>query len=184
MKKTCNVVNKSAGRTGYTLKELNVRREFMPGEVKKNISVSELEMLSQRPGGKNILFNYLQVLDPEVITHLLNAKPPIEYWLTEEKLPSWIQNCSLDEFKDGLDFAPEGTKDLIKKMAVSMPITDTNKIKAIKDQLGFDVLKAIEMQSAFDDSGNAEDKAIVVTNTKPAARRATSSSISIPEEDK
>lgn len=150
MKETYTVANKSAGRVGYTIKELNIRREFMPREVKKNIPLMELEALSQRPGGRSLLLNHLQVQDREAINYLLNYEPPVEYWLTEEKLPEWMTNCSLLEFQDALDFAPAGTKDLIKKYAVTMPLTDTNKIKAVKDQLGYDVAKAIELSHAYD----------------------------------
>lgn len=35
MKKTVTVANKSAGRVVYIVPELNVRREFMPHEVRK-----------------------------------------------------------------------------------------------------------------------------------------------------
>lgn len=182
MKDTCTVANKSAGRAGYAIRELNIRREFMPGEVKKNIKVSELEALSQRPGGKSILLNYLQVQDPEIIDYLLNGNPPVEYWLNESKIPSWMESCSLAEFQDALDFAPAGTKDLIKKFAVSLPLSDTNKIKAIKDQLGYDVLRAIELQKAYDEPAEKETKATErrVEATVSTGRR-TSSTITVPE---
>lgn len=182
MKETCTVANKSTGRTGYTLKELNVRREFMPGEIKKNISVAELEALSQRPGGKNILLNYLQVQDLEVINYLLNGTPPVEYWLSEDKISEWMNSSSLAEFQDALDFAPEGTKDLIKKFAVSMPLADTNKLKAIKDQLGYDVLKAIELKNAY----NEPEKSAAAPSERRAqpivaTGRRAASTIIVPE---
>lgn len=182
MKETCVVANKSASRVGYTLKEMNIRREFMPREVKKNISVAELEALSQRPGGKSILFNYLQVQDMEVIQYLLNGAPPVEYWLTNEKVPEWMKSCSLDEFKDALDFAPDGTKDLIKEFAVSMPLTDTNKMQAIKDQLGFDVAKAIELSHAYDEpaDGATQQAERRVQPSIPAGGRRAASTIVVP----
>lgn len=187
MKETCVVANKSAGRVGYTIKDgpMAVRREFMPHEVKKNIPVAELEALSQRPGGRNTLFNYLQVQDPEIINYLLNGNPPIEYWLTADKLPSWMQSCSLEEFQDALDFAPIGTKDLIKKYAVELPLADTNKITAIKEQLGYDVLKAIELSHAYDEPADGASKQAErrVQPSAPAGRRANST-IVVPETTK
>ena len=54
-----------------------------------------------------------------------------------------MESCSIDEFKDALDFAPNGTKDLIKQYAVSKPLNDYDKREAIKAQLGLDVSKAI-----------------------------------------
>lgn len=163
MKNVCSVTNRSAGRVVYKIPELNnLRREFFPHETKRNISVEELEKLSQMPGGKNILYNYLIVEDKEVAFYLINQEIPPEYWFTEERLPEWMKTCSLDAFKDALDFAPQGAKDLIKKYAVSMPLDDRSKCGAIKDQLGFDVEKAIENSKA--------DEPEQGTN-KPATRR-------------
>lgn len=184
MKDTCTVANKSAGRVGYTIKEgpMAIRREFMPYEVKKNIPVAELEALSQRPGGRNTLVNYLQVQDPEIIAYLLNDNPPIEYWLTADKLPGWMQSCSLEEFQDALDFAPIGTKDLIKKYAVELPLSDTNKIAAIKEQLGYDVMKAIELSHAYDEPADGASKQ-AERRVQPSisAGRRTNSTIIAPE---
>lgn len=183
MKETCVVANKSAGRVVYSIPELNVRREFMPYEVKKNMKVSELEQLAQRPGGRAILLNYLQVQDREIIEYLLNGTPPVEYWLTKDKIPEWMTSCSLAEFQDALDFAPEGTKDIIKSLAVSMPLTDTNKIKAIKDQLGYDVSKAIEIAHAYDETadGAAKQAERRVQPVISATGRRTTSTIEVPE---
>ena len=86
------------------------------------------------------------ISNPEVMTELLNEKPEPEYYLTEDKIDEWMKTCSLDEFKDALDFAPNGVKSLIKKHAVSLPLNDLAKCQALKDQLGFDALKAIKIE--------------------------------------
>lgn len=143
MNTECKVINKSAGRVVYKLPELGVRREFYPNE-KKILSVKELESLSQTPGGRNLLYNYLLVDDKEIINYLINGKVEPEYWIREEEIDSWMQTCSLEAFKDALDFAPQGTKDLIKAHAVSMPLNDVAKRDAIREQLNFDVSAAIE----------------------------------------
>ena len=109
MKEQCNVTNKSAGFVVYNIPELNVRREFSPNETKR-LAVSELNSLSMMPGGKELLYNYLFVDDDEVIRYLINGDVVPEYYLTEAQIPSWMDTCSLDEFKDALDFAPNGTK--------------------------------------------------------------------------
>lgn len=179
MKTTCNITNKSAGRTVYLIKEDNIRRIFYPGETKKNIPVSELEKLIQQPGGLSLLYNRLFIDDPEVVEYLINGKPVPEYWLTAEKMPDWMNSCSLEEFQDALDFAPNGTKDLIKQFAVSLPLNDYSKRQAIKDQLGFDVTTAIENSG---EEKNAESSSEVAT--KPAGRRTTSSiTVSQPKVD-
>ena len=55
-----------------------------------------------------------------------------------------MNSCSLSEFQDAHDFAPEGVKDLIKKYAISMPLNAADKRAAIKEQLKFDIDRAIE----------------------------------------
>lgn len=138
MEKICKVTNKSPGLLIYRIKEDNIRREFSPHETKK-INVEELNKLSQQPGGPYLLYNYLYIEDSEAASEIINRQLPPEYYLTEDKIPTWMESCSLEEFQDALDFAPEGTKDLIKKYAVSMPLNDYAKRQAILSQLGFDV---------------------------------------------
>ena len=65
MDKIYNVKNRSSSKVIYRIPELNIRREFMPGESKR-ISHDELEKLSYRPGGENLIANYLQIDDLEV----------------------------------------------------------------------------------------------------------------------
>lgn len=172
MNDTCSVSNKSTSVVAYTIPDMNLTRQFAAHETKKNISVRELEQLTQQPGGEVLLYNYLMVHDPEIISYLINGEVAPEYWLKEADIPNWMNNCTLDEFKDALDYAPEGTKDLIKQNALSMPLQDFAKRQAIKEQLGFDVTKALEL--------TAEDKDEKATTTKAAAGRRTESSITPP----
>lgn len=145
MKDKCTVYNKSAGHVVYRLPELGLRRQFYPREAKKDISVNELEKLAQTPGGRKLILNYLMVDDKEILEYLINGRVEPEYWIKEEEIDNWMSTCSLDEFKDALDFAPEGTKDLIKAHAVSLPLNDMSKRAALKEQLGFDVNKALDL---------------------------------------
>jgi hypothetical protein len=54
-----------------------------------------------------------------------------------------LVNGSLDRFLDALDYAPEGVIDLIKTMAVNLPLGDVAKLNAIKAKTGFDAAAAI-----------------------------------------
>lgn len=166
MKDKCIVYNKSAGRAVYKLPELGVRRMFYPGEHKE-ISVSELEKLVQTPGGRKLIYNYLLIDDKEIIEYLINGKVEPEYWLKEKDIDSWMQSCSLDEFKDALDFAPDGTKDLIKAHAVSLPLNDISKRDAIEKQLGFNVTKALELTA--DEGKNSKNEVKPVRRTSVAS---------------
>ena len=142
-----SVKNVSAGVVVYRIPELNIRREFFASETKNNISYEELEKLSYQPGGRELLANYLQIVDKKVLQDLGVPTEP-EYFYTEEKIKEIMKHGSLDEFLDLLDFAPIGRLDLIKRFAVALPLTDTNKIDAIKERTGYDVEKAIKMDKA------------------------------------
>lgn len=181
MNKECNVTNKSAGIVIYSIPELRVRREFAPHETKR-LSAAELDALAMRSGGKELIYNYLFVNDEEIVRHIINGEVVPEYYLTEEQIPSWMDTCSLDEFKDALDFAPAGTKDLIKKYAVEKPLNDFSKREAIKDQLGFDVSKALEnIQPDEEEKKSATNK---VVGSIVSGRRTNATTIKKPAEDK
>ena len=149
-----NVKNRSAGVAVYKIPELGVRRSFAPGETKK-ISAEELEKLTFRPGGMALLANFLQILSEDAIAQV-GLRPEPEYFMSEKDIANLMLNGSLDEFLDCLDFAPTGVIDLIKKMSVSLPLSDISKRKALKDKTGFDCDAALkhEMEDKEDDSEN------------------------------
>lgn len=136
-----NVKNRSSSVVVYKIPESNLRREFAPGETKK-IPFGELEKLTYQQGGREMLEQFLQIVD-EAVTSDLNVHREVEYDMSEAQVAALLQNGSLDAFLDALDFAPLGVIDLIKSLAVKLPLTDLNKRKALKDKTGFDVDKAL-----------------------------------------
>lgn len=136
------VNNRSAGVVVYKVMDENIRRYFQPGETKK-IAAVELEKLMFQNGGRELLTEYLQIVD-EQGTKELNIHTEPEYWLTDKGVIELLTTASLDQFLDALDFAPEGVKDLIKKYSVELPLNDNAKRDALKKATGFDVTKAIE----------------------------------------
>lgn len=141
-----NVKNRSASRVGYTIPEDNIRRTFAPGETKA-LRESELVKLSFQPGGKEMMVAFLQITN-EKLLNALNINPQDEYFMSEQQIVELLQNGSQDAFLDCLDFAPEGVIDLIKKYSVSLPLTNLDKRRALKDKTGFDVDKAIALAEA------------------------------------
>lgn len=139
--KMFNVKNRSSSVVVYRIPETNLRREFAPGETKR-IPFGELEKLTFQAGGRELLENFLQILEEDV-TRDLNVRREVEYDMSEEHIKQLLLSGSLDAFLDALDFAPIGVQDLIKSMAVALPLTDLNKRKALKDKTGFDVDRAI-----------------------------------------
>ena len=149
-----NVKNRSAGVATYKIPELGIRRSFSPGETKK-ISAEELEKLTYRPGGMALLANFLQVLEPEAIG-MIGLNPQPEYHMSERDIINLMKDGSLDEFLDCLDFAPPGVIDLIKKLSVSLPLTDFQKTNALKTKTGFDCAAALRhvIEEKEDDGEN------------------------------
>ena len=141
------VINRYDGKVGYQIPDTNgFMREFQPREVKE-ITFEELEKLSYDPGGASILRNYLVIKDEEVIKALfpdITRENIPEYFYTEDEIKYLLTGATLDQFLDCLDFAPTGVIDMVKDLAVSMPLNDVNKREAIKNKLGFDVTHAIE----------------------------------------
>ena len=141
--KIYEVTNRSGSQVVYRIPELNnLRRQFAPGETKK-ITLEELEKLSYIPGGASLLVNFLMVGE-EVFEKLNMPKQEPEYYYSEQEIADIMKNGSLNKFLDTLDFATVGRIELIKDLAVKLPLTDTQKIAALKEKTGFDVIKALE----------------------------------------
>lgn len=64
-----NVKNRSASMVVYKIPESNIRREWQPGETKR-ISFGELEQLSYQAGGRELMANFLQIIEDEVTNDL------------------------------------------------------------------------------------------------------------------
>lgn len=170
------VTNRSNASVVLRVPELNYRREFGKQET-KYIPYEKIEAAISQEGGKELFYNYLFIEDKDVLNRLLGIQEEPEYWLKEEDIPNWLVSCSLNEFTDALNFAPDGIKDIIKSLAVSLPLNDMSKRDAIKTILHFDVTKVIENNKEDADDANTSNvtnnKRLVSTpsyiKTKPAA---------------
>lgn len=180
------VINKFDGTVGYNVPDLNIHRNFYPHETKQ-ISFDELQKLSYTPGGEVILKEYLEIVDREAVKELFSQEPEPEYHYTKEDVKQLMLTGTLDQFLDCLDFAPEVIKEIIKSLAVDLPLNDMAKRQAILDKMGFDVTKAIEIKNTKYDgetqSEREENNNITATsrrtspiksdnaNTAPSGRR-------------
>lgn len=161
-----NVKNRSSSVVVYSIPESNLRRTFAPGETKR-IPFSELEKLTYQPGGRELIANFLQIMEEEV-TQDLNIHREPEYNMSEDQVRDLILNGSLDAFLDALDFAPIGVIDLIKSLSVSLPITDFQKRQALLKKTGFDVDKAIANDKASKESNESSS---ILEDVSPNKRR-------------
>lgn len=161
-----NVKNRSSSVVVYSIPESNLRRTFAPGETKR-IPFSELEKLTYQPGGRELIANFLQIMEEEV-TQDLNIHREPEYNMSEAQVRDLILNGSLDAFLDALDFAPIGVIDLIKSLSVSLPITDFKKREALLKKTGFDVDKAIANDKV---SKESDEPSSILEDVSPNKRR-------------
>ena len=171
-----NVKNRSAGIACYKIPDMGIRRSFAPGEVKQ-ISAEELEKLTYRPGGMALLSNFLQIMDAEAIAKV-GLKPQPEYHMSEQDIIKLLNTGSIDEFLDCLDFAPPGVIDIIKKLSVSLPLTDYQKVAALKAKTGFDAAAALKhvMEEKEDDGQDtilktSGERRVKKEETVPEGRR-------------
>ena len=140
--------NRSASVVVYRVPDLHVRRRFAPGEI-KDVPAEELKQLAYTTGGREILTHYLQVSQDD-LPQIGIGEQEQEYFYSDEDIQRIMTIGSVDEFLDVLDFAPEGVLNLIKKYALTLPLTDLYKINALKEKTGFDVTKAMEHSTEDD----------------------------------
>ena len=166
------VTNRDRGGVGYAIPDLNnLRRQFQSGETKE-LSFDELQKLSVVPGGEYLLRNCLVMYDEEVVQELLGEVEP-EYYFTRKDLIDLLQAGTLEQLLDCLDFAPDGVLDMIKALAVELPLTDTRKMKAIDEKLHFSVAGAIDLmadETPAADSAPKRRAAPLSNSTKPERR--------------
>lgn len=170
------VTNRDNGSVGYSIPDLgNLKRRFSAGETKE-VTMEELRKLSYSIGGKVILDEYLVIHNQEAVAELLGEVEP-EYYYEESDVKNLLVNGSLDELKDCLDFAPEGTVDLVKKVAVETELNDIKKREAIQESTGFNVTSAIEINKETSEEKTETTKTrraattTTTTNTSSTGRR-------------
>ena len=163
--KNYKVKNRSASTVICRIPELGIRREFAPGET-MTMSYDELEKLTYQSGGRDLIANFLQIMEDEV-TDNLGIHKEAEYYMSEQQIIDLLKRGSLDAFQDALDFAPIGVIDLIKQFAVQLPLTDTVKINVLKEKTGFDVEKALDNAA----SEKTAEKITPIKETASSGRR-------------
>lgn len=141
--------NRDNAAVFYDIPELNgLHRVFQPGEIKE-VTLDELLKLSYTPGGMSLLKNNFVLGDKNAVQTILGKVEP-EYNYTEIDVKNLLEKGSLDELLDCLDFAPEGVIELVKSMAVDLPLNDVAKREAILNKTGFNVTNAIDIKKAVE----------------------------------
>ena len=159
------VENRAAGKIVYRIPDRGIRRELAPRQAIR-VPKEEIEALSYTEGGLDLIRNHLLVKDEQILDDLNIHREP-EYYMNADNVAKLIKEGSLNEFKDALDFAPDGVVDMIKDLSVQIPLNDFSKRQALKEMTGFDVDAAI----AHDRENRAADGDEVVAAPAPKTRR-------------
>lgn len=177
------ITNRYDGMASYEITDLGINRLFMAGETKE-VTAEEVRKLSYSIGGIALLKDFLVIDNPELVEEILGAVEP-EYYYTESDVKNLLEKGTLAELQDCLDFAPEGTVELIKKVAVETKLNDIQKRQAILEGAGFDVNTAVMVNEETADEKAEEVKTRrVSTPTKetpaaaPTGRRTAAPNIS------
>ena len=166
------ITNRYNGMAGYDVEDLGVNRLFMAGETKE-VTMEEIRKLSYSIGGMNLLKKYFVLDNKEAVAEILGVVEP-EYYYTEEEVRKLLMTGSLEELQDCLDFAPEGTIELVKKVAVETKLNDIQKRKAILTATGFNIDTAVMINEETEDEKEEETKTrrVSTASTTPTATSA------------
>ena len=137
------VENRSRAVVGFKIPDTKIPKRFVAGEVKE-ITMGELRQAVQVPGTRLTILNNLIIHDKSAVEELLPEAEP-EYFYTVKDVDFLLEQGTLDQLKDALDFAPEGVVSLIKERAVKNELNDVKKREAILEATNFNVTGAIEI---------------------------------------
>ena len=168
--KKVTIKNRSNGFVGYYIPEINLRRSFGPYESKE-VDSEEIQKVIYQSGGQELVDAYFIIEDKELaatISPEVSEEP--EYWMDKEDIVKMLVESSQDEFLDFLDFCPPGSLETVKDLAVSLPISDMNKMKAIQVKTGMNVYNAIQNK----------DEEVEKTSNKSTRRVQQSAEVATP----
>ena len=173
MAELVTVENRTAGKIVYQIPDRRIRRELAPRQAIR-VPKDEIEALSYTAGGLDLIRNHLLVKDEQVLDDLNIHREP-EYYMNADNVAKLIREGSLNEFKDALDFAPEGVKEMIKDLSVQIPLNDFSKRQALKEMTGFDVDAAIahDKENKMNEDGGTAAEAPKARRVVQTARRST-----------
>lgn len=153
--KVVSVTNRDNG--GVTCMLSNGRSiSFNKGETKK-VSLDDLLELNSTDGGALLIKEYLVINDKDAITALeLRTEP--EYYYTEKEIRKLLQEGTLDQLEDCLNFAPEGVIDLLKDVALEIELPDVRKRKLIAQKTGWNIDSILYVKAALNAESKDENK--------------------------
>lgn len=118
------------------------------------------------PGGRYILENNL-TYDNDAVYEMLGIQPEPEDKMSAEQIKALLKGGTLEQLEDALNFANEGTIELIESLAITEQVSDMNKLELISRKTGADMLKKVELYKK-DFLTKEEEKSVAPTGRKAA----------------
>ena len=167
--KLYDVESKYTGRLSITESATGSYYVWAGAGIILRLTEQEIKNIINTPGGRNIIENYLIVNDKDLLDKMkIDVQP--EYFYTKEDVKKLLEEGTEDQLKDAIDFAPEGTKELIADVAVEERIPNLNKIETISKGTGRDIASQIKTS----DVSSTEEKVTVKTRrTEPFVNKVT-----------
>lgn len=159
------VRNLSDNNVSYQIPEDHRRVVFRANEVKK-IPASELRKLYFKPGGEVLLCQYLNIDNAELREEFNIPSDVPEYEWTLQDVARIVEQGSLDEIKDALEFGPQAIQDAIVDYAIKNKVSDSNKRKAIEEITGLHIDQAIRLQEEAEASLGASEQTATPKRTR------------------
>lgn len=150
------VTNLTSHRVGYVL-DSGVHRRIAP-HASMRLTAGELRELSYRPGGPQILTDFLRVENKDLAHEFGVSDDTVEYDWTLKDVQAALTTDDIDVLLDALDYGPEGIKQELIDQAVKMEIADERRREAIKKATGADISVMIANNHMYDNQDeNAEE---------------------------
>ena len=157
-KEKVEVVSKVGGTVIFTVPDLHYRREFRKKGAKISIDKALLEEAMYDPG--------VEALFREGILYIENMKDKQDLGLEPEdatepeniivlndgQMRRYLTVAPVNELKDVLEKLSPESKNELANYAIENDISDYQKVQLIKESTGIDILKAIELKHAEEDS--------------------------------
>jgi hypothetical protein len=150
------VTNNSTGSVSYYSEFSRTLRKWDKPNSTKKISLEELRELVGSSGGYELLENFLLIKNMDVREDL--GLPVNKEYMLDEKEIKAVLKKSVDVLENTLENTSDSIKEKIAQSAIDTKLSDLDKLEAIKEYSGVDVLTVIQEKKEEEKQEKADKK--------------------------